>query len=133
MGNGPQAHLLRQDVTLPVRLTSAAVQDLALAERWYLDEAPHVLTSFEREVDKAFRLISERPTLYQTVESTVRRALVQKFPFSSSTGSSPSGSKSSPSCTNRETRGHGGGESEGRSMSGADEVQVTWPAPPSLR
>ena len=69
-------------MTLTVRLTSAAVQDLALAEQWYLNEAPHVLTSFEREIDKAFRLISERPTLYQTVESTVRRALVQKFPFS---------------------------------------------------
>lgn len=50
-------------MTLPVRLTSAAVQDLALAERWYLDEAPHVLASFEAEVDKAFRLISERPEL----------------------------------------------------------------------
>ena len=69
-------------MTLPVRLTSAAVQDLALAERWYLDEAPHVLASFEVEIDRAFRLISERPELYQTVESTVRRALVRKFPFS---------------------------------------------------
>ena len=37
-------------MTLPVHLTSAAVQDLALAERWYLDEAPHVLESFEQEV-----------------------------------------------------------------------------------
>ena len=69
-------------MTLPVRLTSAAVQDLALAERWYLNAAPHVLTSFEHEIDRALRLISERPELYQTVESTVRRALVQKFPFS---------------------------------------------------
>ena len=69
-------------MTLPVRLTSAAVQDLALAERWYLDEAPHVLTSFEEEIDRTFRLISERPELYQTVESTVRRAPVRKFPLS---------------------------------------------------
>ena len=37
-------------MTLPVRLTSAAVQDLALAER---------------------------PELYQTVESTVRRAVAR--------------------------------------------------------
>ena len=36
-----------KDVTLPVRLTFASVQDLALAERWYLDEAPHVLPSFD--------------------------------------------------------------------------------------
>lgn len=46
-------------MTLPVRLTSAAVQDLALAERWYLDEA---LASFEEEIDRgAFSVISERP------------------------------------------------------------------------
>ncbi len=69
-------------MTLPVRLTSAAVQDLALAERWYLDEAPHVLASFEAEIDRAFDRISERPHLYQTLETTVRRALVRKFPFS---------------------------------------------------
>ena len=62
-------------MTLPVRLTSAAACDLALAERWYFDEAPHVLASFEEEIDRAFGLISERPELYPTVESTVRRAL----------------------------------------------------------
>ena len=69
-------------VSLPVRLTSHAVQDLAAAEQWYLDEAPHVLASFEVEIDRAFLLISERPELYQAVESTVRRALVRRFPFS---------------------------------------------------
>ena len=69
-------------MTLPVRLTSAAVQDLAVAERWYLDEAPHVLASFEEAVDRAFDRISERPESYPTVEPTVRRALVRKFPFS---------------------------------------------------
>ena len=69
-------------MTLSVRLTSAAVQDLALAERWYLDEAPHVLASFEEEIDGTLGRISDRPELYQTVESTVRRAPVRKFPFS---------------------------------------------------
>ena len=69
------------DVTLPVRLTAAAVQDLTLAERWYLDEAPHLLASFEEEINRAFLLISERPELYQTVESAVRRALLRKFPL----------------------------------------------------
>ena len=53
------------------------MQDLALAERWYLDEAPHVLASFEEEIDSTFGLISERPELYQTVESTVRRAVAR--------------------------------------------------------
>ena len=69
-------------MSLPVRLTAYAVQDLAAAEQWYLDEAPHVLASFEEEIDRAFRLVSERPKLYQVVESTVRRALVRRFPFS---------------------------------------------------
>lgn len=69
-------------MSLPVRLAAYAVQDLAAAEQWYLDEAPHVLASFEEEIDRAFRLISERPKLYQVVESTVRRALVRRFPFS---------------------------------------------------
>ena len=40
-----------------------------------------MLASFEEEIDKAFSLISERPELYQTVASTVRRASVRKFPF----------------------------------------------------
>ena len=69
-------------MTLPVRLTSAAVQDLAVAEQWYLDEAPQVLASFEEAVDRAFDRISERPESYPVVEPTVRRALVRKFPFS---------------------------------------------------
>ena len=101
-------------MTLPVRLSSAAVQDLALAAWWYLDEAPHVLASFEEEIDRTLRVISERPELYQTVESTVRRALVRNFRSRSSTESSRSGSKSSPSCTNRETQGYGDGESDYR-------------------
>lgn len=67
---------------LPVRLTSAAVRDLTLAERWYLDEAPSVLASFEEETDRALGRISERPESYRIVASTVRRAPVRKFPFS---------------------------------------------------
>ena len=68
-------------MTPPVRLTLAAIRDLALAERWYREEAPHVLISFEEEVDRALRLISERPSMYPAVESSVRRALLRKFPF----------------------------------------------------
>ena len=69
-------------MTLPVRLTSAAVRDVTLAQSWYLDEAPQILASFEEELDEALRRISERPESYQTVERSVRRALVRKFPFS---------------------------------------------------
>ena len=69
-------------MTPAVRLTPAAAQDLALAERWYLDEAPHMLLSLEEEIDATFGRITERPDLYQAVEPTVRRAPVRKFPFS---------------------------------------------------
>lgn len=69
-------------MTPAVRLTSAAVQDLALAARWYSDEAPSTLASFEEEVDAAFGRISEGPDLYQIVEPTIRRAPLRKFPFS---------------------------------------------------
>ena len=66
----------------PIRLTFAAVQDLALAERWYSREAPHMVASFAEEIDQAFRRIAERPESYQIVEASVRRAPVRKFPFS---------------------------------------------------
>ena len=69
-------------MSLPVRLTSAAAQDLAFAERWYSRGAPHVVASFEEETDRIFRRISEVPESYQIVEATVRRAPVRRFPFS---------------------------------------------------
>ena len=53
-------------MTPPVRLTPAAVQDVILAERWYLEEAPHVVASFRKEIDKTLGRISEQPASYQT-------------------------------------------------------------------
>ena len=69
-------------MTLPIRLTSAAEQDILLAVSWYLREAPHMLASFEEEVDRAFQRIMDQPEMYQVVEARVRRALVQRFPYS---------------------------------------------------
>lgn len=69
-------------MNLRVRLTPAAELDLALAGQWYSDEAPHVVASFEEEIDRVFRRISEAPESYQIVEATVRRALCRRFPFS---------------------------------------------------
>ena len=69
-------------MSLRVRLTPAAEQDLVLAERWYSREAPHVVASFAEEIDRVFRRISERPESYQVVEATVRRAPCRRFPFS---------------------------------------------------
>ena len=69
-------------MTPPVRLTRAAEQDILLAQRWYLAEAPHVLASFEEEVDKSFSRISDEPEMYQPVETEVRRAPLRRYPFS---------------------------------------------------
>ena len=66
----------------PVRLTLAAEQDILLAQQWYLAEAPHVLASFEEEISKCFGRIGDAPELYQAVEGEVRRAPLQRFPFS---------------------------------------------------
>ena len=69
-------------MTLPVRLTLAAEQDILLALRWYLAEAPHVLASFEDDIDKSIGRIGDEPEMYQVMETAVRRAPLQRFPFS---------------------------------------------------
>ena len=69
-------------MTVPVRLTPTAEPDLLLAVRWYLEEAPHMLPSFDEEIDKLLQRIVEQPQMYQVVEATVRRATVRRFPFS---------------------------------------------------
>ena len=51
-------------MTPPVRLTPAAVQDVMLAERWYLEEAPHVVASFLKEIDETLgRIVPPAPAL----------------------------------------------------------------------
>lgn len=69
-------------MTLPVRLTTAAEQDILLAQWWYLAEAPQVLASFEEEIDRSFCRIGDRPEMYQVIETAVRRAPLHRFPFS---------------------------------------------------
>ena len=69
-------------MTLPIRLTSAAERDLMLAEMWYLEEAPHMLGALEEEVDQVFERIGEQPEMYQVVATKMRRAQLERFPFS---------------------------------------------------
>ena len=69
-------------MTVPVRLTPAAERDIVLAADWYFREAPHMLASFEEEIDRSFQRIAEQPEMYQVVEATVRRATIRRFPFS---------------------------------------------------
>ena len=69
-------------MTRSVRLTPAAERDILLATGWCLREAPHVVASFEEEIDRTFQRIPDRPEMYQMVEASVRRATVPRFPFS---------------------------------------------------
>lgn len=69
-------------MTLPVRLTATAEQDIRLATGWYTQEAPHMLVHFEEEIERSFRRIADRPEMYQIVEATVRRATLRRFPIS---------------------------------------------------
>lgn len=69
-------------MTLPIRLTSAAERDLMLAELWYLEEAPHMLVALEGEVERVFGYVGEQPEMYKVVVGTVRRAPLERFPFS---------------------------------------------------
>lgn len=68
-------------MTLPLRLTTEAEQDLRQARSWYLKEAPHKEPSFAVEISATLNRIGERPRMYQVVEQGVRRAVVHRFPF----------------------------------------------------
>lgn len=69
-------------MTLPLRLTRAAEEDILLAQRWYRVEAPHVLASFQKEVEESFDRVGDEPEMYRIVEAEVRRAPLRRFPFS---------------------------------------------------
>lgn len=69
-------------MTLPVQLTAAAQSDLSRAREWYLDEAPHMCDAFEWEIAVFLDRIGERPKMYQAVEASTRRAVMDRFPFS---------------------------------------------------
>jgi plasmid stabilization system protein ParE len=69
-------------MSLPVRLTAAAEQDIILARLWYLEEAPHMVGAFEEELRSGYRRIADQPKMYQSVEADVRAAPIRRFPFS---------------------------------------------------
>jgi plasmid stabilization system protein ParE len=64
-----------------LRLTPEAELDLADAHLWYREQAPGRGADFLAAIDKCITSIRHHPEAYQLVDPTVRRALLQRFPY----------------------------------------------------
>jgi plasmid stabilization system protein ParE len=59
-----------------------ASEDYAAAFEWYYSRRQAVASDFEREIDRAIRLISRNPLRWPVFENERRRLIVRKFPYS---------------------------------------------------
>ncbi len=66
----------------PVIFTQAARAELIEAHDWYEREAPGLGRRFRREVERMVERISSGPRQFPIVFKTVRRALLNRFPYS---------------------------------------------------
>ena len=58
-----------------------AKRDLAEARRWYEDKQPGLGDDFGACVDATFATICAHPRIFPRVDSRVRRAKINRFPF----------------------------------------------------
>ncbi len=65
--------------SLPVRLTTAAENDLLEAVSWFRKEAPHVVSRFRQRVREGLQRIGSNPLHFPAVHGDVRRALIPGF------------------------------------------------------
>lgn len=63
-------------------VTSAAQADLLAAARWYEEREDGLATRFLSEVGATLDRITRIPRVYPTAHIGLRRALVQRFPYS---------------------------------------------------
>ena len=63
-------------------LRKAAFDDIDAAERWYEGKEPGLGARFVDAVERTLVLVGENPRAYPAVETTIRRAVVRKFPYS---------------------------------------------------
>jgi hypothetical protein len=68
-------------VSLPVVYRQSARQEIVDAARRYERERKGLAAAFTAEVSRIESLLSETPSLYQTVEGDVRRATLRRFPY----------------------------------------------------
>lgn len=64
-----------------VLIHSGAASDYAEAYAWYACRSSAVGFDFEREVERALRLIAASPTRWLRIDRKHRRVLVRKFPY----------------------------------------------------
>ncbi|MHB1421861.1 MAG: type II toxin-antitoxin system RelE/ParE family toxin [Gemmataceae bacterium] len=69
-------------MSLPVVLRAEAQTDFDEAFDWYEAQRPGLGIDFAAEVQKVFDRISANPLLHGMVFQDVRKAIVQRFPYS---------------------------------------------------
>ena len=69
-------------MSLPVVLRAEAQDDFDEAFDWYEAQRPGLGTDFADQVQQTFDRISANPLLHSTVFQDVRKAPVQRFPYS---------------------------------------------------
>lgn len=68
-------------MTLPIIVGPAAADESDEAAAWYEQQAK-LGKSFVEQLDSAFQRIAKSPELHPTIYRDVRRARVQRFPYS---------------------------------------------------
>lgn len=68
-------------MTLPVIWLPEAAEELIEARDWYADIRPELGERFAQAVDMTVNIIAERPSQFQVVHRTRRRAGVRRFPY----------------------------------------------------
>ena len=58
-----------------------AADEVEAAERWYRERNEIASARFQREIDRAVDLISERPNTGSPYLGSTRRVLLRRFPF----------------------------------------------------
>jgi len=68
-------------MTLPVVLTPQAEAELDDAAQWYEQQAAGLGTDLVEAVQRTLSLIENLPELYPVAHGTLRRGLLQRFPY----------------------------------------------------
>ena len=66
---------------LAVEVHPLAADEAKAAERWYRERNETASARFQREIDRAVDLISERPDTGSPYIENTRRVLLRRFPF----------------------------------------------------
>jgi plasmid stabilization system protein ParE len=59
-----------------------ALADIDFAFAWYESREPGLGLQFAQEVDSALSFIKEQPDLFAAIHRDVRRAIINRFPYS---------------------------------------------------